>query len=144
MKRFVCFLFILVASCQSFSKSEKPDDFYGDEKMAQIMADLYLYEGVVSSNRAMLRKEGIFATDLIYQKYQTDSITYSKNFYYYADREEEYLTLMDRVQELLEREKDSVSKRQDEINKETEQFKSTPNTKDSLPKTEKKILQERL
>lgn len=143
MKRSLFILLLALASCQSFSKSEKPDDFYGDDKMAQIMADLYLYEGVINSNRVALRKTGVLATDLIYNKYNTDSVTYIKNFHYYADREEEYLQLMDRVQEILEQEKDSVSKRQEELNQEPEEFKSLPN-KDSVPLTKKEIRQDLL
>jgi|GEM_PF-1295020 len=138
MKQSLFLFLIAMVSCQSFSISDKPDDFYGDEKMALIMADLYLYEGTVSSNRSSLRKKGILATDLIYNKYKTDSITYTKNLHYYVDREEEYLKLMDRVLELLEQEKDNVSKRQEELIQEPEEFKSIPNT-DSLPEAKKKI-----
>lgn len=134
MKPLLFILLITFCSCQSFSKSEKPESFYGDDKMAKIMADLYLYDGVISSNRTALRKDGILATDYIYKKYNTDSMIYAQNFNYYADREEEYLILIEKVQSILEQEKDSVEKRQESIQSE---FKSTPYT-DSLPEKKKK------
>ncbi|AZQ42892.1 DUF4296 domain-containing protein [Nonlabens ponticola] len=118
MRNLVVILFIfLTTSCTDIQTAEKPDDFYGDQKMADILTDLYLIDGSMSNNRSAFTKLKTLPTDYIYDKYNTDSVTYRENFLYYADRVEEYQQVLEIVEQNLEVVKDSVEARQQRVNK---------------------------
>jgi hypothetical protein len=114
MKRVILFLFVIVvSSCSDIKYTPKPDGFYGDNKMADIMTDLYLLEASMTSNRGAFTDLQILPSDFIYKKYATDSITFQENLYYYSDRTEAYDLLMDQVQDRLDVLLDSVVVRQE-------------------------------
>ena len=96
MKKLAVLIVILIAAaCADINHEPKPDDFYGDEKMADMLTDLYLMESSMTSNREGFTDLKMLPKDFIYKKYETDSVTFKDNIYYYADRVEKYLQLMD-------------------------------------------------
>ncbi len=105
-----CILIILMTlySCQNIERTEKPDPFFGEEKMSDILVDMYLIEGAQSSNRRTFLQTGIKPDSFIYAKYNMDSLSYQKNFYYYTDRAEEYVQLLELVETKLEKIKKEV------------------------------------
>jgi hypothetical protein len=130
MKRVILFVVVLVLSaCSDIKYAPKPDDFYGDDKMADIMTDLYLLEASMTSDRGAFTDLQILPSDFIYEKYATDSLTFQENLYYYSDRTEEYDLLMDQVQERLDVLLDSVAVRQErESRRKEEEYKAKERT----------------
>lgn len=131
MKFFLYIALIFLASCSDINNVERPDDFYGDEKMVEIMTDLYLMEASMTANRTAFTSLEMLPHDFIYEKYKTDSIVFSKNLNYYADRNSKYKEIMEQVQLKLEVIKDTVAVRQ---RKYTEAQDKVLLQKDSLPK----------
>lgn len=111
--RWLAAVILVLVSCSNIEQSPKPDNFYGDGKMADILTDLYLMEATMSSDRAAFTDLQLFPNDFIYKKYETDSLTFESNLLYYSDRVEIYETLMDKVQLRLDVLKDSVAVRQE-------------------------------
>ena len=103
---------VLLASCTEIEKTPRPDNFYGDDKMADIMTDLYLMESSMTTNRRNFTDLKMLPNDYIYKKYGTDSVTFKENLYYYSDRHIEYKELMVMVEERLNILKDTVAARQ--------------------------------
>jgi len=116
-------------------KSAKPDNLYDKDKMAAIITDLYIVEGAISSNRTAYIKKGVQPSSYLFDKYTMDSISFQENLNYYTDRVEEYVLIMEKVQDNLKVLQDSVSARQVRFNEEQENL--IP--KNTLQKGEKKM-----
>jgi hypothetical protein len=120
---------MLVAACSNLNQAEKPADFYGDEKMAQILTDLYLIEGSMTSNRAAFVDLQTLPNDYIYSKYDTDSLTFQQNLNYYSNRVKLYEQVLNQAQENINGVLDSIRIRQEELR---EQERKLPISIDSL------------
>ncbi len=112
MKKITILLIVLLASCADISRVDKPDSFYGDDKMASIFVDLYLMEAVMTSNRGMFASLKTLPGDFIYNKYETDSIAFAENLNYYSDNGDAYKELLKQVEERITILKDTVALRQ--------------------------------
>jgi hypothetical protein len=126
MKIVMLFLVVVALSaCSDIKNTPKPDDFYGDDKMADIMTDLYLLEATMTSDRGAFTDLQVLPSDFIYEKYETDSLTFQENLYYYSDRTLVYDLLMDQVEERLDVLLDSVAVRQvKESKRKEEEYKA--------------------
>ncbi|MEO9954296.1 DUF4296 domain-containing protein [Nonlabens sp.] len=128
-------LIFFTLSCSHVEKSAKPDNLYDQDKMAAIITDLYIVEGAISSNRTAYIKKGVQPSSYLFEKYTMDSISFQENLNYYTDRVEEYVLIMEKVQDNLKVLQDSVSARQVRFNEEQENL--IP--KNTLQKGEKKM-----
>ncbi|GAL00098.1 MULTISPECIES: DUF4296 domain-containing protein [Nonlabens] len=113
---------LIIGACSGINKSPKPDPFFDTEKMASIMTDVYLIEGSMTSNRKSFVDLGIIPDQYVYQKHGIDSISFKNNFNYYADRVEDFIEVLDLVDEKLLVIKDSVTARQDNTKKDAPQI----------------------
>lgn len=112
MKKLLLIAVVFLASCSDINHVERPDDFYGDEKMVDIMTDLYLMEASMTANRTTFTGLEMLPHDFIYEKYETDSVVFAQNLNYYTDRNNKYKGIMEQVQLKLEVIKDTVAVRQ--------------------------------
>ncbi|WP_292890069.1 DUF4296 domain-containing protein [Nonlabens sp.] len=119
MKKIVVVLFaIFTSSCSNVEKSPPPENLFSKDKMAALITDLYLIEGAISSNKTAYLKTGVQPSSFLYEKYHMDSIAFQDNLNYYTDRVEEYLLIMDKVQENFKSLQDTLNTRQERINEE--------------------------
>lgn len=119
MKRFLIISFlVLFAACSNVEKAPKPEQLLSKEEMAIILSDLYIIEGAISSNRSSYIETGVQPSSYIYDKYDIDSVMFKENLNYYNDRVEDYLFIMDKIQDDLKSLQDSVKVRQERIDKE--------------------------
>jgi hypothetical protein len=126
-KAIVVFFIIFTFSCSNVKKSSQPENLFSKDKMANLLTDLYVIEGAISSNKDAYIQSGILPSAYIYNKYDMDSLIFKENFNYYTDRVEDYLTIINQVQDNLKSLQDSVSARQEIISKEKQSpiFKSS-------------------
>jgi hypothetical protein len=117
-KGIVVFFIIFIFSCSNVKKSSQPENLFSKDKMANLLTDLYVIEGAISSNRNAYVQSGVRPSAYIYNKYDMDSLTFKENFNYYTDRVEDYLSIINQVQDNLKSLQDSVSGRQEIISKE--------------------------
>ncbi|WP_124978815.1 DUF4296 domain-containing protein [Nonlabens xiamenensis] len=117
-------------SCTSVERSKKPERLYSEEKMVDIMTDIYIMESAISSNKRAYEETNIQPSPYIYKKYNTDSLQFQENLFYYLDRIEKYQSLMERVEKKVEVLKDSLAVRQERINQQYSEEKPIP--KDSI------------
>ncbi|WOI22058.1 DUF4296 domain-containing protein [Nonlabens ulvanivorans] len=120
---------LIIGACSGIERTPKPDPFFDTEKMASIMTDVYLIEGSMTSNRKSFVDLGIIPDQYVYQKHGIDSISFKNNFNYYADRVEDFIEVLDLVDEKLLVIKDSVTARQNNINKAVPQLDSISKNK---------------
>lgn len=134
----VIILVLFTLACSDVEKSPQPENLFSKDKMAALITDLYLVEGAISSNKGAYLKSGIQPSSFLYEKYEMDSITFQENLNYYTDRVEEYILIMDKVQENFKSLQDSLNARQERINKE-EQSRVSNNTPKNLIKDLEKL-----
>lgn len=116
-------ILVVIAGCSDVKYLDKPDPFYGDEKMAEMLTDLYLMESSMSTNRKAFTDLSTVPKEFIYTKYDTDSISFQQNFYYYSDRVKKYQNVMLLVEERMKVIKDSIAARQErEARQESEEL----------------------
>jgi hypothetical protein len=136
---------MVCSSCTQVKKTEKPDPFYDQGKMVDIMTDMYLMEGVMSSNRKAFLKLAVRPDSFLYKKYTIDSLSYENNFYYYMDRIEKYEVILDQVQLRLEGIKDEFNKV--DLEKSISEQESSQNDtiiNDTINKKQKRVLKKSL
>lgn len=112
-KTAVILLILILGACTGIKRAPQPDPFFDKEKMASIMTDVYLVEGSMTANRNSFIDLGLVPNDYIYKKHGIDSISFKHNFNYYSDRLEEFIEVLDIVDEKLLVIKDSINKRQE-------------------------------
>jgi hypothetical protein len=111
-------LVLFTLSCSDVEKSPQPENLFSKDKMVALLTDLYLVEGAISSNKGAYLKTGVQPSSFLYEKYDMDSISFQENLNYYTDRVEEYLLIMDEVQDNFKSLQDTLNLRQERINKE--------------------------
>lgn len=103
-KLFVVFIISLLSiSCQNIEMPEKPDNLIDRNTMVEILVDTYLSNAVRSKNYLEVKNENIRLDKYIYQKYEIDSLQFSRsNAYYTADMDGYLKMLKDAEQKLNE------------------------------------------
>lgn len=108
MKKSLVIICLIIASCNQVNYTPKPEPFLSKNKMAAIMTDLYLIEGVFSTNQTAFLKTGTLPHKFIYKKHKVDSLIFQKNFAYYADRPEDYQEILEITNQHLEKQKEKI------------------------------------
>lgn len=110
-------------SCQDVKKPEIPSDLISQEKMVDILSEVYIINASRNVNNKLIKKRKLQLDSLVYNKYKVDSLQFVVSNAYYSSDLEVYRNLMTQVQErliILQKEKDSVYKivfKQDSIKK---------------------------
>ena len=104
---FAILLLILfgITSCQKVERPEKPQDLIGEDKMAAILVDIYLFNAAKSTNRILLQKTGLTTEKLIYEKHGIDSLQFVESNNYYGGNLKKYDAIHQKVKLLIEAEK---------------------------------------
>lgn len=113
-KAFLVLLMILVfASCQDVKKPEAPNNLIPQDKMVDILTEVYLINASRNVNHKLIREKNIQLDSIIYNKYQVDSLQFVKSNSYYSSDLKMYGHLLTQVQDrlsILQKEKDSIYK----------------------------------
>lgn len=133
-KTIYLFLCIGFFACQDVEKAEQPENLIPESKMVNVLVDLLKLDGAESMSSIEFEKRDVKTKDLIFKKYQVDSLQFVKSTDYYAENFKVNKRIYDSVQARLEREKtllDSLVKKEREkpqeekdLEKGKEKFKS--------------------
>lgn len=102
----VCIL--LMGSCQSIEKTEKPKNLIPKDKMVEVLIDVHLFNAAKSVNRLPLQQTGMTPHQFIYEKHQIDSIAFEKSNAYYGAELDTYEEIHSKVKAQLEQRKIEV------------------------------------
>jgi len=97
---YIFFILIILASCTSRTIYKKPEDLIGKEKMIDIWTDFYIAVGAKSVKTKELEKDKNYIP-LVLEKYDIDSLQFSRSNIYYTSRIEEYEKMFKEVQKRL-------------------------------------------
>jgi len=106
MKKLIYILVCFTFSCNpSLEKPEKPDHLIPEDKMADIMYDVFLLNSAKGVKKEMLEFNGVDPENYVFEKYDIDSTTFANNNNYYAYYTKTYESILKRIREKIDLEK---------------------------------------
>lgn len=99
----VLLLVVCLFACND--KLQQPDNLLSEDKMEDILYDVALLQSISSFAPAVLSANDIKIDTYIYDKYQTDSLTFAQSNEYYAADFDRYEAILEKVSERLKAEK---------------------------------------
>jgi len=130
----ILLLIILFSACQDIKYPDKPKDLIPEDKMVEVIADLYLFTATKAYNRNALQESGLTSEKFIFKKHNIDSLQFEKSNAYYSANLELYGTIHKKAQTILEVKKTEIDTLISEINSRRED--SITRRKDSIRKLE--------
>ncbi|UMB59440.1 DUF4296 domain-containing protein [Lutibacter sp. A80] len=102
MNKFIYIFFIsfLIYSCTSNTILKKPDDLIPEDKMVDLLTDLFLADNAKNTKNLQLERQ-VNYYPLVFEKYNIDSTQFKESNFYYTSRVDEYDVLLLKVNERL-------------------------------------------
>lgn len=124
-KKIVLLVFgvFFLASCQEKKSTPKPDNLIPEDKMVNILVDLAKINGANNISSKSFKERDIEPKDLIFKKYNIDSLQLVENSNYYADNFKKNKNIYTKVEAILQRETDSLNAIAEEKKKEEKKDK---------------------
>lgn len=77
-------MLLLGVACQDVQRPEPPENLIPQEKMVDILTDIYLANAAKSVNNKIIRNKGVKLDSFIYAKHQIDSTLFAQSNAYYT------------------------------------------------------------
>jgi len=126
-------LVLIVFSCQSLDKGQKPENLLSEDKMVEILTDIAFVKAAKGSYKKVFDVKKINPESYILKKHGVDSLVFAENNNWYINQLDEYEEIFKRVKnnlekskvkfEKLKKEEDSIQKIKDSIKKATKGIK---------------------
>lgn len=95
----ICFFF----SCNSgIEKPQKPENLIPEEKMADIMYDVFLLNSAKGVNKIILEANGVLPEKYVFEKYSIDSTQFAESNNYYVYNTKTYESILNRIKEKID------------------------------------------
>ena len=102
MKKLIYILVCFMFSCNpSLEKPEKPDNLIPQDKMVDIMYDVFLLNSAKGVNKKKLENNGIDPENYVFEKYGIDSTIFANSNNYYAYHTKTYESILKQIKERL-------------------------------------------
>jgi hypothetical protein len=121
--------------CGNSDRPEKPDNVIPEEKMSDIIYDVFLLNAAKGINKRVLEQNGINPQEYIFKKYNIDSLQFAISNDYYAYDTKTYEAIMQKVKQKIEIEKkknDSLLLNEEKVKDSLREFKNRNPKSDSL------------
>jgi len=129
----VILVLLVVLSCNSVDKLEKPDNLISKDKMVDVLYDTFVLNSAKGTSKGILEDNGIFPENYVYEKHNIDSLQFVLSNEYYGFYVEEYETIIARVEDRFKKDKEKFQAKIDREAAEKERKKdSIKKLRDSL------------
>ena len=106
MKRILIFLIAVSAiGCNYVDKPEKPENLISQDKMADILYDVFILSSAKGTSKGLLEDNGIYPENYVFEKHKIDSLQFALSNEYYGFNVEEYEAIIARVEERFNNDK---------------------------------------
>ncbi|WP_299313456.1 DUF4296 domain-containing protein [uncultured Aquimarina sp.] len=113
-------LVLIVFSCQSLDRTQKPENLLSEDKMIEILSDIAFLKAAKGSYKKVFDIEKINPESYILKKHGVDSLVFAENNNWYINQLDEYEEIFIKVKSNLEKSKvkfEKLKKEEDSINK---------------------------
>ena len=106
MKRLLFIIVCLFFSCNpSIEKPKKPENLIPEDKMVDIMYDIFILNSAKGVNKKMLELNGILPKDYVFEKYSIDSTQFAESNNYYVYNTKTYESILNRIADKIDAKK---------------------------------------
>ena len=106
MKKLLYLVVCLVFSCNpSIEKPKKPENLIPEDKMVDIMYDIFILNSAKGVNKKMLELNGILPKDYVFEKYSIDSTQFAESNNYYVYDTKTYESILNKIAEKIDAKK---------------------------------------
>lgn len=84
----IIFILLVFGSCQDVQLAQKPNNLLSPEEMENVLTDMVLLDAMISVNNFRIDNHKIDVRNFVFDKYEIDSLTLSKNIEYYNEQYE--------------------------------------------------------
>jgi len=103
MKKLFYIVICLFFSCNSgVEKPKKPENVIPEEKMADIMYDVFLLNSAKGVNKIILEVNGVMPEKYVFEKYSIDSTQFAESNNYYVYNTKTYESILNRIKEKID------------------------------------------
>ncbi|OUR94666.1 hypothetical protein A9Q87_03260 [Flavobacteriales bacterium 34_180_T64] len=102
----VIVILVFFLACNNSGRPKKPDNLIAQDRMANIIYDVFILNSAKGINKKTLEINGIYPQEYIYEKYKIDSLQFASSNNYYAFDTETYKSIVDKVKSKLKIEKE--------------------------------------
>ena len=96
-------IIILFFGCNNvIEKPKRPDNLIPEDKMVEIMYDVFLLNSAKGINKIKLEENGVLPEKYIFEKYQIDSLQFANSNNYYAYDTKTYESILNRIKDKIE------------------------------------------
>lgn len=98
MRKLLYIVICAFFSCHTaIEKPQKPDNLISEEKMVDIMYDVFLLNSAKGINKRVLEQNGVFPEKYVFEKYNIDSTQFANSNNYYAYDTKTYESILNRI-----------------------------------------------
>ncbi|QKX04424.1 DUF4296 domain-containing protein [Aquimarina sp. TRL1] len=137
---------IVVFSCQSIDKKEKPDPFIQEERMVEILTDIAYVKAAKISYKKKLEEKYFDPEAYILKKHGIDSLVFEKNRAWYITKLDRYKKVFDSVKKQLEKRKvayEELEKKEDSLKRKEDSLRMFIHNKNKEKREIKQLKKER-
>lgn len=103
MKKLFYIIICLFFSCNSsIEKPQKPENLIPEDKMAEIMYDVFLLNSAKGVNKIILEVNGVMPENYIFEKYSIDSTQFAESNNYYVYNTKTYESILNKIKEKID------------------------------------------
>ncbi len=122
---------VLFAACKDIKHTPKPKNIIPEDKMVEVLVDLAKLDAVSSINPRKYEERGSVGKELLFKKYQIDSLQLLQSNRYYAEHYAINKRIYEKVAKALEAESDSLYKVEEAQKANKEKAKKTADSTDA-------------
>ncbi|NRA92906.1 MAG: DUF4296 domain-containing protein [Psychroserpens sp.] len=136
--KFIIISLLVFLSCNKVEKPERPENLIPKDKMADILFDVFVFNGAKGTDRRVLEKHNVNPDVFIFEKYQIDSLQFAKSNEFYAYDVKTYEGIINKVEAKIKAKKEYYEA---EVEKEEERRKKRLDSIRDLGKKKKEQTQ---
>lgn len=103
MKKLLYILICFFFSCNSaIEKPQKPENLIPENKMVDIMYDVFLLNSAKGVNKIILEVNGVMPEKYIFEKYSIDSTQFAESNNYYVYNTKTYESILNKIKEKID------------------------------------------
>jgi len=88
---------------------EKPENLIEKDVMVDVLSDLTIIQSVETNNPGVITQNEIKVNEIIYKKYNIDSVSFAQSNRYYASNPHEYQKIIKKVLEKIAAKKEALN-----------------------------------
>lgn len=92
---------VVLINCNNSTKPEKPDNLIPEDKMADILYDVFILNSAKGAAKSVLDNKGLIPETYIFNKYDIDSLQFALSNNYYSYDIKTYERIINKVDTLI-------------------------------------------